>query len=60
MNYSNSTPQITAVRYIKAPQYTQGICFQKSGSSINFGVSLSWGRENTSSTNNYVCKERWR
>ncbi len=57
INYSESTPGITAVRYIKAPMYTQGICFYKSGSTMYFGASISYGRGNASKIKCYRLKD---
>jgi len=45
------------LKNIKAPQYTQGICFYKSGSNIYMGLSISYGRKNTSKIKCYRLKD---
>ncbi|MBQ4067975.1 MAG: hypothetical protein IJC76_01865, partial [Lachnospiraceae bacterium] len=44
VNYSNGTPTLTAVRYIKAPRYTQGICFYKEKNNVYLAAATSYGR----------------
>ncbi len=48
ISYSRGKPVLTPVRYIKAPKYTQGICFYKEKNNVYLAIATSYGRNNSS------------
>ena len=48
VNYSGSSPVLSAWRYIEAPKKAQGITFYKDLTGVYFGVATSYGRRNNS------------
>ncbi|MBE5925456.1 MAG: hypothetical protein E7270_00470 [Lachnospiraceae bacterium] len=57
VNYSHGTPVLTPVRYIKAPRYTQGICFYKDNSNVYLAAATSYGRNKNSKIYCYHLKD---